>query len=58
MKKLLASFLTLLFLSASVFAGTINSYDKYGRKTGYYKKKSNGKVLEYDKYGRKVGTYK
>ena len=37
MKKILASFLTLLFLSVSAFAGTINSYDKYGSKSGSYR---------------------
>jgi len=35
-----------------------NSYDKYGQKTGYFKKDSSGRITEYDKYGRKVGSYK
>jgi hypothetical protein len=52
MKKLLASFLTLLFLSASVFAGTVNSYDKYGRKTSSYRETSIG-YESYDKYSSK-----
>ena len=57
MKKLLASFLTLLFLSASVLAGTVNSYDKYGSKSGSYR--TNGAVTtKYNKYGQKEKTYR
>ena len=57
MKKLLASFLTLLFLSASVFAGTINSYDKYGSKSRSYKTYGST-TTKYNKYESKEKTYK
>jgi len=57
MKKLLASFLTLLFLSASVLAGTINSYDKYGSKSGSYRTYGST-ITKYNKYGSKEKTYK
>lgn len=54
MKKLLVLFLLLIF-SNCAFA--VNSYDKYGNKTGSYRTDSNGRTTQYDKYGRKVGSY-
>ena len=38
--------------------GKVVKYDKYGVKTGSYKKDLSGKITEYDKYGRKVGSYR
>lgn len=54
MKKLLILFLLLIF-SNCAFA--VNSYDKYGNKTGSYKE-SSSRINSYDKYGSKTGSYK
>ena len=35
-----------------------NTYDKYGKKTGSFKKTSSGKIIKYDKYGAKTGSFK
>ena len=59
MKKLFSILLLFcfMFLTANV-SEAVTSYDKYGRKTGSFKKDSSGRVTENDKYGRKVGSYK
>ena len=55
MKKLLILCLTLSFANV---AFAVNSYDRYGQKTGSYKTNSNGVTTQYDRYGRKVGSFK
>ena len=60
MKKVLSILLLFcfIFLTANISDAAVNSYDRYGSKTGSFKKDSSGRVTEYDKYGRKVGSYK
>lgn len=59
MKKVLSILLLFCFIFLTVnVSEAVNSYDKYGRKSGSFKKDSSGRVTEYDKYGRKVGSYK
>ena len=58
MKKIYSIFALFCFLllgAGEAFA--LNSYDKYGVKTGSYKKTTSG-YNTYDKYGAKTGAYK
>ena len=57
MKKILSLILSLFLFSSICFAGTVNSYDKYGAKSGSYKETSSG-YNQYDKYGSKTGSYR
>ena len=53
MKKILL-ICFILFLNTSFGLCAINSYDKYGQKTGSYKQ--NGSTInQYNKYGQKTG---
>lgn len=54
MKKILVLLLMLFFANV---AFAVNSYDRYGQKTGSYKQTTSG-YNSYDKYGSKTGSYK
>ena len=58
MKKIFSIFILFyLLLLGAAEAEAVNSYDKYGVKTGSYKKTTSG-YNTYDKYGAKTGAYK
>ena len=54
MKKILIILIMLLFVNV---AFAVNSYDRYGQKTGSYKQTTSG-YNSYDRYGSKTGSYK
>lgn len=54
MKKFLVLLLMLFFANV---AFAVNSYDRYGQKTGSYKETSSG-YNKYDKYSQKTGSYR
>ena len=54
MKKIFVLILMML-ISLPVYA--VNSYDRYGNKTGSYNTSGNT-TTQYDRYGNKTGSYK
>ena len=59
MKKVLSILLLLcfIFFTANISEAAVNSYDRYGSKTGSYRETSSG-FNSYDKYGSKTGSFK
>lgn len=57
MNKFIILTLSLLIFTNISFAETINSYDRYGRRTGSYKTNGNT-TIHYNKYGQKTGSFK
>ena len=59
MKKLFSILLLFcfIFLTANVSEAVVNSYDRYGSKTGSYRETSSG-YNSYDKFGSKTGSYR
>lgn len=59
MKKLFSILLLFccMFLTANISDAAVNSYDRYGNKTGSYRETSTG-FNSYDKYGSKTGSYR
>lgn len=56
MKKILLIVCFILLSCIQVLA--LNSYDRYGNRTGSYRSNSRGVTTQYDKYGNKVGSYR
>ena len=59
MKKFLSilSIFCLIVLTTATAEANVNSYDKYGRKTGSYRQTNSG-YNTYNQYGQKTGSYR